>query len=225
MTLVAMRSLPQKHIAIEGAIGVGKTTLAQRLAGMVGARVLLEKPEDNPFLAQFYTDRARYALPTQLSFLFQRAEQASELMQGGIFTSLVVSDFMFAKDDLFAQWTLSDEEYKLYQRISRDVAPPTPPPDLVIWLRAPGSTLRERVLKRGRTMELGLQSQELQALDDRYAAYFSRMTTLPVLAVETSHVASSDGNGHSARAMVALIERIAGFEGPREQFDWGNVVE
>ncbi len=204
-----------KHIAVEGAIGVGKTTLARRLAEALGARLLLEKPEDNPFLEKFYSDRARYALPTQLSFLFQRAEQASEWMQSGIFTSLVVSDFMFAKDDLFAQFTLSDEEYKLYQRISRDVAPPTPPPDLILWLRAPPATLHERVVRRDRPMERGLESADLAQLDQRYAEFFEREKSLAVLAVETQHA----DFGQSHVALQALIERIGAFSGPRESFD------
>jgi deoxyguanosine kinase len=202
------------HIAVEGAIGVGKTTLARRLAEALQAQLLLEKPEDNPFLEKFYADRARYALPTQLSFLFQRAEQARELMQGGIFTALVVSDFMFAKDNLFAQLTLSDDEYKLYQRISTDVAPPTPRPDLVLWLRASPTTLLERVVQRGRPMEQGLEPSDLKALDERYAAYFARESAVPVLAVDT---ALADF-GRSDEALHALIERIASFEGPREAF-------
>jgi deoxyguanosine kinase len=202
------------HIAVEGAIGVGKTTLARRLAVALRAQLLLEKPEDNPFLEKFYADRARYALPTQLSFLFQRAEQARELMQGGMFTTLVVSDFMFAKDNLFAQLTLSDDEYKLYQRISHDVAPPTPRPDLVLWLRASPTTLLERVVQRGRPMEQGLEPGDLQALDERYAAYFARETAVPVLAVDTALAEV----GRSDDALRALIERIAAFEGPREVF-------
>lgn len=204
-----------RHIAVEGAIGVGKTTLARRLAQALGARLLLEKPEDNPFLAKYYADPARYALPTQLSFLFQRAEQAGELMQAGIFASLVVSDFMFAKDRLFAQLTLSDDEYKLYERISADVAPPTPPPDLVVWLRAPATVLLERVLRRGRAMEQGLQSDRLQQLDQHYAAFFARETSLPVLAVETAHADYE----HSDAALNALVQRIEAFDGTRAAFD------
>lgn len=204
-----------RHIAIEGAIGVGKTTLATRLAAELGARLLLERPEDNPFLAKFYADRARFALPTQLSFLFQRAEQARDLMQGGVFAALVVSDFMFAKDDLFASLTLSDDEYRLYRRISHDVAPPVPDPDLVVWLRAPAATLHERVQRRGRSMELALASAELQALDAHYAAFFARETHLRVLAVETERVDFA----RSEEALRTLIDRIAQFEGPRETFD------
>lgn len=204
-----------RHIAVEGAIGVGKTTLATRLAAALGARLMLERPEENPFLEKFYADRARHALPTQLSFLFQRAEQARELMQGGVFASLVVSDFMFAKDGLFASLTLSDDEYRLYQRISTDVAPPVPDPDLVVWLRAPATTLHERVQRRGRSMERDLVSGELEALDAHYAAFFARETHLRVLAVETEHLDFA----RSDTALSALLEHIVQFEGPRETFD------
>jgi deoxyguanosine kinase len=203
-----------KHIAIEGAIGVGKTTLARRLAQALDARLLLERPEDNPFLEQFYADRARHALPTQLTFLFQRAEQARELMQGGVFTNLVVSDFMFAKDRLFAELTLSDEEFKLYQRISRDVAPPVPAPDLVVWLRADGASLRERVQRRGRPMELELGADDLSALDASYARAFANEPSLPLLIVPTSTLDFE----HDRAAFEALVAHIQGFEGPRETF-------
>lgn len=212
MTIAGLR-----HIAVEGAIGVGKTTLARRLAAHLNARLLLERPEDNPFLTKFYADRARYALPTQLSFLFQRAEQAADLTQGGIFASLVVSDFMFAKDRLFAQLTLSDDEYRLYERISRDVAPPTPPPDLVLWLRAGPDTLLERVVRRGRPMERGLLSDDLAQLDAHYAAYFARETGLPVLEVDTTCVDLARDDG----ALTSLVSRIDAFDGTRDAFDLG----
>lgn len=207
-----------RHIAVEGAIGVGKTTLARRLAQALDAQLLLERPEDNPFLAKYYADPSRYALPTQLSFLFQRAEQAAGLMQSGMFASLVVSDFMFAKDRLFAQLTLSDDEYKLYERISADVAPPTPLPDLVLWLRASAPVLRERVMRRGRRMEQGLQVEQLRQLDQCYAAYFARETSLPVLVLETSQTDYEHGN----MPLQALLQQIDAFDGSRAAFDFAD---
>lgn len=204
-----------RHIAVEGAIGVGKTTLALRLADALKARLMLERPEENPFLEKFYTDRVRYALPTQLSFLFQRVEQARELAQGGMFAPMVVSDFMFAKDRLFAELTLSDDEFRLYQRISSDVTPPSPDPDLVVWLRAPASTLEDRVRRRGRPMEQDLDGESLARLDAHYAAYFSRQAQLNVLAVQTEGLDLARGE----EALRALIDRIVTFRGPRESFD------
>ena len=197
-----------RYIAIEGAIGVGKTTLAARLAPRLGARLLLERPEENPFLERFYADRARYALPTQLSFLFQRLEQARELTQSGIFAPLVVSDFMFAKDELFARLTLSDDEYRLYRRIGDDFASFVPQPDLIVWLRAPSPTLVERIGRRGRAMERGLETRDLDDLDAQYAAHFARHPRLPVMSVDTS---STDFSADE-QALDALIARMGAFE-------------
>jgi deoxyguanosine kinase len=204
-----------RHIAVEGVIGVGKTTLAHKLAAMLHAELLLERPEDNPFIEKFYTDRARYALPTQLSFLFQRVEQAKAFIQGGVFSQLVVSDFMFAKDRLFAQLTLSDDEFSLYQRISQDVAPPVPEPDLVIWLRAPATVLLERVRRRARPMEASLAHEDLHALEQHYAQYFAEHVQLPLLSVATEHFDFE----RSSQALDTLMARLASFVGPRETLE------
>ena len=138
-----------RHIAVEGAIGAGKTTLATRLSARIGARLLLERPEDNPFLEKFYADRTRYALPTQLSFLFQRIEQAREISQAGIFEPLVVSDFMFEKDELFARLMLSDDEYRLYRRVGDELAALAPAPSVAVtvMLTMPTSALAGVPLK------------------------------------------------------------------------------
>ena len=126
-----------RHIAIEGPIGAGKSTLASLLAPPLGAELLLERPHDNPFLKDFYVDGGRYAFQTQLFFLFQRVELTRSLAQPGMFAPLIVSDFTLEKDRLFARLTLSDEEYRLYSMIHEQVAPKLPTPDLVIWLRRP----------------------------------------------------------------------------------------
>jgi deoxyadenosine/deoxycytidine kinase len=123
-----------RHIAVEGPIGVGKTSLARRLAERLGAEALLEQPGENPFLARFYEDMTRYALPTQLFFLFQRARQLEHLAQPYMFGRATVADFLLDKDPLFARITLSGEELALYEKIYAAIRPQAPAPDLVIYL-------------------------------------------------------------------------------------------
>jgi deoxyadenosine/deoxycytidine kinase len=208
-----------RHIAVEGAIGVGKTSLARRLALHLGWRSLLERPEDNPFLERYYAAGERYALPTQLAFLFQRVEQMRELAQPGMFERGVVSDFVFSKDALFASLTLSADEFALYTQLHAQVAPARPPePDLVIWLRASASTLLERIRRRGIAMEQGLDLDYLERLDDAYAEHFERAPEAPLLAVDTENFHPAARAGDFAR----LLDRIAAFTGPRESYRPGE---
>ena len=219
----AITRLPQsgalahlRHIAIEGPIGVGKSTLARRLAEHLGAHLLLERPEDNPFLERFYADRHRYAMQTQLAFLFQRVEQYRELAQPGMFGApRIVSDFIFDKDALFARLTLSDDEYRLYTQIHAQTVPLVPPPDLVIWLQADAATLLQRVARRGLAMERSIDADYLQRLSDAYAEYFGQQPSMPVLAVDTTHFSPALDDAHFSR----LVERLAAFRGPREVLD------
>ncbi len=203
---------PFRHIAIEGPIGVGKSSLAHRLAAHLGAELLMEKPEENPFLERFYADGSRHALQTQLFFLFQRVEQARALAQPGMFTPRIVSDFMFAKDALFAQLTLSDDEYRLYRQIHQHVAPQLPAPDLVIWLQAAPAALQQRIQRRGIAMEQAIADAYLQRLSDAYAQYFEREPGLPVLAVDTEGFNPAGVPAHFERLLAALQS----FRGPRE---------
>ena len=133
-----------RYIVVEGPIGAGKTTLARQLAQHIDADMLLEQPEDNPFLARFYEDMARFALPTQLTFLFQRVDQLRALAQLDMFRRPTVSDFLLDKDPLFARLNLTDDEYALYEKVYRHQKPLTPTPDLVIYLQAPVDTLLAR---------------------------------------------------------------------------------
>lgn len=210
-----------RHIAIEGSIGVGKSSLARRLAEHLGARLFLERPQDNPYLERFYragTDSLQanpYALPTQLFFLFQRLEQMRELAQPGMFDESLVSDFLFAKDALFARLTLADEDHLLYTQIYRRYAPQVPQPDLVIWLRAEVPTLLQRIARRGLPMENGIAPDYLSRLSAGYVRLFSELPGLPVLAIDTDDFNPIDNHVH----FDALIDRLGQFQGPRER--WG----
>ena len=161
-----------RYIAVEGPIGVGKTSLARRLAARLSADVLLEQPAENPFLARFYQDMARYALPTQLFFLFQRINQLRELAQLDLFKSMTVADFLLEKDPLFARLTLSGEELHLYQNIFDTLKPQAPRPDLVIYLQAQPDTLIERVRMRAKDYERPISEEYLALLADSYSRYF-----------------------------------------------------
>lgn len=202
-----------RHVAIEGPIAAGKSTLARLLSARLDARLLLERPEDNPFLEKYYADSSRYALQTQLTFLFQRVEQYREVLQPGMFGAPgVVSDFMFEKDELFARLTLSDEEYRLYAQIHAEVAPRVPPPDLVVWLQAGSPALLKRIAQRGLAMEQGIETGYLDGLCAAYATMFERNPTLPVLAVDTERFNPLREPSQVQR----LIAAIDTFSGPRE---------
>jgi len=204
-----------RHIAIEGPIGVGKSSLARKLADHLGAELLLEMPEENPFLARFYADMPGYAFQTQLFFLFQRLKQVRAVAQPGMFTPALVSDFVFAKDALFARLNLGDDEYALYSQMYAQVAPKVPEPDLVIWLQAAPSTLLRRIERRAIRMEQTIQPEYLRRLCDAYARYFHAYDGAPVFAVGTEHFNPVERDTDFA----LLLERLRAFRGPRETFN------
>ena len=204
-----------RHIVIEGPIGVGKSSLARRLAEHLAAELLLERPEENPFLGKFYGDMPGYAFQTQLFFLFQRVKQMQAASQPGMFATAVVSDFLFAKDAIFARLNLSDEEFRLYAQMYAQVAPQVSEPDLVIWLQAPLSTLMQRIGRRSIEMERSIAPDYLQRLSDAYVAYFQDYDGAPVLAVGTEHFNPVD----DAADFAALLRRLEAFVGPREFFN------
>lgn len=204
-----------RHIAIEGPIGVGKSTLARRLAAHIGADLLMERPQDNPFLARFYEDMPGYAFQTQLAFLFQRVKQMHAAAQPGMFAHAVVSDFLFEKDALFARLNLSDDEFRLYSQMYAQVAPQVRAPDLVIWLQASAPTLLKRIHRRAIPMEQGIAADYLQRLCDAYVEFFHGYRGAPVFALGTEHFNPVDDDADFA----TLLQRLAAFRGPREFYN------
>ena len=207
--------MKHRYLVVEGCIGSGKTTLANRLAQRLGATTLLEDAGANPFLAQFYRDMRRYALPTQLFFLFQRVGQLESLKQPDLFAQPTVADYALAKDPLFARLTLDDAEYQLYMRIYEHVKPRVPVPDLVIYLQASVETLIHRVRKRGNPIEHGVTEDYLRALDDAYTRYFHGYGEGPLLIVNSEKLNFVDDPGH----LDLLVERIRQMRGGREFFN------
>jgi deoxyguanosine kinase len=177
-----------RYIAIEGPIGVGKTSLARRLAETLGFELVLERAEENPFLERFYMDPAANALPTQLHFLFQRARQAQEMRQADLFAGGRVADFLLAKDRIFAQLTLPDEEYRLYEQVYQALALDAPVPDLVVYLQAPVEALIERVQRRGIPYEQAVRPEYLRRLSDAYMNFFHRYDASPLLIVNAAAI-------------------------------------
>lgn len=182
---ISDKELP-RFIAVEGPIGAGKTTLTKYLAETFNYETLLEKAEDNPFLERFYADERNSALPTQLFFLFQRAGQLNELQQGDLFEPVRVADFLIDKDQLFAEITLGEEEFKLYQQVYNHVTIDAPKPDLVIYLQAPVDVLLERIDRRGINAEKSITAEYLQALNEAYARFFHFYDQSPLLIVNAS---------------------------------------
>ena len=208
-----------RHIVVEGPIGVGKTSLARRLAEHLDADLLLEQPEANPFLARFYQNRQRYALQTQLCFLFQRLDQMRGLAQPELFTRTVISDYLMEKELLFAGLTLGDDEYGLYRqiydRVSRQAGPA---PDLVIYLQASPETLISRVRKRGVEMERKISDDYLALLGETYTRFFHDYAAAPVIVVNSERLNFVDDPDD----FLLLVQRIETMRGPREYFNRGN---
>jgi deoxyadenosine/deoxycytidine kinase len=175
-----------RYIAVEGPIGVGKTSLAKRLAQTFNYDIVLEKPEDNPFLERFYRNPKQHALATQLFFLFQRAQQLQELKQDDLFEPVRVADFLIEKDVLFARQNLDPDEFLLYQNVYQHLTLDAPAPELVIYLQAPTQVLLQRIQKRGIAAEQTIETDYLSRLNDAYTSFFHYYTRSPLLIVNST---------------------------------------
>ena len=176
------------YIVVEGPIGVGKTTLAERLAEHFGVELILEGAVSNPFLARFYEEPEKTALPTQLFFLFQRAQQVQKMRQSDLFKPVQVADFLIEKDRLFAELTLSADELGLYDQVYSQLTIDAPTPDLVIYLQAPAEVLRKRIIGRGIVHEQGIGDKYLQDLVDAYVQFFYHYDAAPLLIVNAAEI-------------------------------------
>src|SRR3989338_11174055 len=205
-----------RYIVIEWPIGVGKTSLTRRLAQHIAATALLERPEENPFLARFYQDPPRYALATQLFFLFQRGSEVRELAQMDMFRTSRVADYLFDKDTLFARLNLSDQEFVLYQQIYHALHLQAPVPDLVIYLQAEPGSLLERVRLRGQPFEQTISDDYLFRVAQGYSDFFYHYDAAPVMMVNTERLNfEEDGD------FALLLQRIEEMRGTREFFSRG----
>lgn len=207
-----------RYIVVEGPIGVGKTSLTRRLGNALSAQLLLELPQENPFLEKFYRDAARYALPTQMFFLFQRLNQLRELMQTDLFSAPIVSDFLLDKDPIFATLTLADDELNLYRQMYDHLRPQAPVPDLVIYLQAEPQVLIERVKKRGIAMESNISENYLLRLCDSYSRYFYHYDAAPLLTVNAETLNPVERE----QDFQLLLNRIRNMRGKREFFKLGE---
>lgn len=206
---------PPKHIAIEGPIGVGKSSLAKRLAASFDSSLLMEKPAQNPFLERFYKSPKKFALPTQLFFLFQRVRLLQDMKQSDMFSPGWVADFMLEKDPLFAQISLDDDEFRLYQQVYQNLTIDRIQPDLVIYLQAPVDTLMERIRRRGVKYELGMDRSYLQKLSDAYTTFFHRYNDSALLIVNAAEINLVDNEQH----YQALLTHLAQIKGGKHFFN------
>ncbi len=210
-----MNASTPEFIVVEGPIGVGKTTLARRLADSFGSDLLLEGADENPFLERFYQDPRSAALQTQLFFLFQRGQQMRELRQGDMFRPVRIADFLLEKDRLFAELTLDEEEFKLYEQVYAHLSLDAPRPDLVIYLQAPLDVLLKRVNKRGRAFERGMEAEYLEKIIEGYTKFFYYYNESPLLIVNAAEIDIANNDTH----YQLLLEQVRKVRSGRHYFN------
>lgn len=204
-----------RYIAVEGCIGVGKTTLARNIARLFNYDMLLEQPEENPFLERFYRDPKSTALPTQLFFLFQRANQLQNLKQDDIFEPVRVADFLIEKDQLFARVTLDDDELNIYRQVYDKLVINAPQPDLVIYLQAPLDVLLDRIRHRGISAEQHISPDYLKALNNAYTEFFHFYDGAPLLIVNAKDLNLAKNRDHFKQ----LVEYILTIKSGRHYYN------
>jgi deoxyadenosine/deoxycytidine kinase len=200
------------YIAVEGPIGVGKTTLVQRLTDHFPARSVVEVVEENPFLPDFYRDQEKYAFQTQLFFLLSRYRQQQELWQPDLFHRYIFSDYIFAKDHIFAQLTLSDNEMLLYDQVFQILDTRVLKPDLVVYLQARLDVLLERIKRRGRSFEKNFDASYLKRLTSTYNDYFFHYADTPLLVVDTSDINVADSEADFQDLVRNILRHRGGME-------------
>ena len=208
------RTVPT-YIAVEGPIGVGKTTLARRIADTFDHDMLLEEAEMNPFLERFYQNRQQTALATQLFFLFQRVQKITELKQRDMFDKTQVADFVLEKDPLFARVNLEPDEYALYQKVFEKMRVDAPIPDLVIYLQASPDTLMERIERRGISAERLIDRHYLEQLNEVYSEFFLYYDAAPLLIVNANEIDLA----HNDRDYEQLVDYMLNIKKGRHYFN------
>jgi len=203
-----------RYIAIEGPIGVGKSSLADLLAQKMGGRTLLEEVDSNPFLSSFYGDIKKYAFQTQLFFLLSRYQQQKEMFQAELFSSTVVSDYLFAKDRIFAYLNLDENELGLYEQVYRLLDTRIPKPDLVIYLQASTDVLLDRIRIRNKDYEKGVREDYLTKLIDAYNRYFFYYNETPLLVVNTTEIDFVN----NAADLANLVKEIRNMKGGSQHY-------
>jgi deoxyguanosine kinase len=202
-----MTGAEHQFIVVEGPIGVGKTSLARRLAESLSGQPVLEEAAQNPFLERFYKTPRAGALPAQLYFLFQRAQQLAALKQADLFTQVRVADYLLEKDRLFARVTLDDAEFALYEQIYAKLDIQSPKPDLVVYLQAPVDVLIERISRRGIAYEQYIERDYLVRLNEAYARFFHEFSAAPLLIVNAAAI-DPVNNAADYEELLGAIRRM-----------------